>query len=117
MMKQKAALTGNERLWMRIVVLVQSVFGLRMMREVRGMDVIPEAIADARKNAKRHGFTNTKYEAGKAEQWLPKWVKEGWRPDVIVVDPPRTGCDDKLLETILKVKPKQVVTYLVILLH
>ena len=60
-------------------------------------------------NAKRHGFTNTKYEAGKAEQWLPKWVKEGWRPDVIVVDPPRTGCDDKLLETILKVKPKQVV--------
>lgn len=108
--KKAAALTGNEK-------IVDAYCGVGTIglwlandaAEVRGMDVIPEAIADARKNAKRHGFTNTKYEAGKAEQWLPKWVKEGWRPDVIVVDPPRTGCDDKLLETILKVKPKQVV--------
>lgn len=46
--------------------------------EVRGMDVI-RSNCRCKKNAKRHGFTNTKYEAGKAEQWLPKWVKEGWR--------------------------------------
>ncbi|MBK5433356.1 23S rRNA (uracil(1939)-C(5))-methyltransferase RlmD [Bacillus sp. TH25] len=108
--KKAAALTGNEK-------IVDAYCGVGTIglwlandaAEVRGMDVIPEAIEDAKKNAKRHGFTNAKYEAGKAEQWLPKWVKEGWRPDVIVVDPPRTGCDDKLLETILKVKPKQVV--------
>src|SRR5690606_27345577 len=52
--------------------------------------------------------TNATYAVGKAEQLLPKWVKEGWRPDVIVVDPPRTGCDDQLLQTVLKVKPKKM---------
>jgi tRNA/tmRNA/rRNA uracil-C5-methylase (TrmA/RlmC/RlmD family) len=49
------------------------------------------------------------YVTGKAEYWLPKWVKEGWKPDVVIVDPPRTGCDHQLLDTILKVKPKKVV--------
>jgi 23S rRNA (uracil1939-C5)-methyltransferase len=77
--------------------------------EVRGMDVIPESIEDAKKNAKRHGFTNTKYVPGKAEEVLPKWVKKGWKPDVVVVDPPRTGLDKGLLDTILRVEPKKVV--------
>ncbi|MFX3625515.1 MAG: 23S rRNA (uracil(1939)-C(5))-methyltransferase RlmD [Ectobacillus sp.] len=77
--------------------------------EIRGMDVIEESIEDAKKNAKKHGFLNTMYVTGKAEDILPKWAKEGWRPDVIVVDPPRTGCDDQLLNTILKVKPRKVV--------
>ncbi|OOR37786.1 methyltransferase domain-containing protein, partial [Bacillus cereus] len=78
-------------------------------KEVRGMDIIKESIKDARKNAERHNRKNVKYEVGKAEQILPKWIKEGWKPDVLVVDPPRTGCDDALLQTILKVKPKKVV--------
>lgn len=77
--------------------------------EIRGMDIIPESIEDAKKNAKRHGFTNTKYVPGKAEEILPKWVKKGWKPDVIVVDPPRTGLDQQLLNTILNVEPKKVV--------
>ncbi len=77
--------------------------------EIRGMDIIPEAIEDAKKNAARHGFTNTMYVTGKAEVLLPKWVKEGWKPDVIIVDPPRTGCDEQLLKTILQVKPQKVV--------
>jgi tRNA (uracil-5-)-methyltransferase len=77
--------------------------------EVRGMDVIPESIDDAKKNAKRHGITNTKYVPGKAEEVLPKWVKKGWKPDVIVVDPPRTGLDDQLLQTILQVEPKKLI--------
>lgn len=77
--------------------------------ELRGMDTIKEAIDDAKKNAKKHGIHNATYVAGKAEEWLPKWVKEGWRPDVIVVDPPRTGCDEKFLETVLKVKPTKLV--------
>ncbi len=77
--------------------------------EIRGMDVIPESIEDARKNANRHGIKHARYEVGKAEQWMPKWAKEGWRPDVIVVDPPRTGCDDEFLKTVLKVKPKTFV--------
>ncbi|WP_040206355.1 23S rRNA (uracil(1939)-C(5))-methyltransferase RlmD [Neobacillus jeddahensis] len=77
--------------------------------EVRGMDIIPESIEDAKKNAKRHGFTNTKYVPGKAEEVLPKWVKKGWKPDVIVVDPPRTGLDNQLLQTILQVEPKKLI--------
>lgn len=77
--------------------------------EIRGMDVIPESIEDAKKNAERHGIKHADYVIGKAEEWLPKWVKEGWSPDVVIVDPPRTGCDDQLLKTILQVKPKKVV--------
>ena len=56
-----------------------------------------------------HGIKHAKYVTGKAEILLPKWVKEGWKPDVIIVDPPRTGLDEQLLKTILKVKPKKVV--------
>ena len=77
--------------------------------EVRGMDIIPEAIADARENAKRLGFTNATYEAGKSEDIIPRWYKEGYRANALIVDPPRTGLDDKLLETILDVRPEKMV--------
>jgi tRNA (uracil-5-)-methyltransferase len=108
--KKAAALTGTEK----VVDAYCGVgtIGLWLAKdasEVRGMDTIPEAIEDAKKNAKKHGFTNTMYTTGKAETLLPKWVNEGWKPDVIVVDPPRTGCDSALLQTILRVQPKTVV--------
>lgn len=77
--------------------------------EIRGMDIIDESILNAKENAKRHGFANTQYETGKAEVILPKWLKEGWKPDVIVVDPPRTGCDQAFLKTVGKIKPKRLV--------
>lgn len=77
--------------------------------EVRGMDTIEAAIIDAQENAKRHCIDNATYVTGTAEHWLPKWVEEGWKPDVVVVDPPRTGCDQKLLNAIKKVKPKKFV--------
>jgi len=77
--------------------------------EIRGMDVIADSIEDAEKNAERHGISHATYVVGKAEQVLPKWAKEGWKPDVLVVDPPRTGLDQQLLNTILKVKPKKIV--------
>lgn len=79
------------------------------VKSVRGMDIIPEAIEDAQKNAKAMGFDNTYYEAGKAEDIIPKWYKQGYRADAIIVDPPRTGLDDKLLKTILRYQPKQMV--------
>jgi 23S rRNA (uracil1939-C5)-methyltransferase len=108
--KKAAALTGTEK-------IVDAYCGVGTIglwlsegaKEVRGMDVIKESIQDARKNAERHNRNNVKYEVGKAEQIMPRWVKEGWKPDVLVVDPPRTGCDDALLQTILKVKPKKIV--------
>lgn len=76
---------------------------------VRGMDIIPEAIEDAKNNAKAMGFDNTYYEAGKAEDIIPKWYAEGYRADAIIVDPPRTGLDEKLLKTILTYQPKKMV--------
>ncbi|MDY2963400.1 23S rRNA (uracil(1939)-C(5))-methyltransferase RlmD [Streptococcus dysgalactiae] len=79
------------------------------VKSVRGMDIIPEAIEDAQKNAKSMGFDNTYYEAGKAEDIIPKWYKQGYRADAIIVDPPRTGLDDKLLKTILRYQPNQMV--------
>lgn len=77
--------------------------------EIRGMDVIQEGIEDARNNARRLGVKNAHYEVGKAETVMPKWVKAGWKPDVVIIDPPRSGCDDALLDTILKTEAKKVV--------
>jgi 23S rRNA (uracil1939-C5)-methyltransferase len=108
--KKEAGLTGKEK-------IVDAYCGVGTIGlwladeagEIRGMDVIEDSIVDANKNAKAKGYDNAHYVVGKAEYWMPKWVKEGWKPDVVVVDPPRTGCDEKLLKTILDVKPKKVV--------
>ena len=60
-------------------------------------------------NAKRMGFDNTHYEAGTAEEIIPRWYKEGYRADALIVDPPRTGLDDKLLDTIFTYVPEKMV--------
>ncbi|MDR0922036.1 MAG: 23S rRNA (uracil(1939)-C(5))-methyltransferase RlmD [Lactobacillales bacterium] len=78
-------------------------------KEVRGMDTIPQAIEDAQKNVKRLGLTNTRYEVGTAEKLLPKWIKEGFHPTSIVVDPPRTGLDKELVQTLLQNPPEKLV--------
>lgn len=77
--------------------------------EVRGMDIIPEAVDDANANAAANGITNAHYEVGTAEDILPKWAIDGFRPDAIVVDPPRTGLDENLMDTILAVHPEKLV--------
>ncbi|ART75341.1 23S rRNA (uracil(1939)-C(5))-methyltransferase RlmD [Sutcliffiella horikoshii] len=110
LVKEAAQLTGKEK----VVDAYCGVgtIGLWLAEgagEVRGMDTIAESIDDAKENAKRHGYTNMKYVAGKAEKWLPRWVKEGWRPDTIVVDPPRTGLDETFMKTVLDVEPKNFV--------
>lgn len=76
---------------------------------VYGMDVTPEAIADARQNATVAGLTNAHYEVGTAEEWLAKWAASKIVPDALVVDPPRTGLDDQLIATILKYLPGKFV--------
>ena len=77
------------------------------VKNVRGMEIIPEAVADANENARLNGITNAHYEVGKAEEILPKWQNEGLSFDALVVDPPRAGLDDNLIQAILKTKPRK----------
>jgi 23S rRNA (uracil-5-)-methyltransferase RumA len=78
-------------------------------REVRGIEMIPEAVEDARRNAERNGAANASFHTGKAEVLMPKWAKQGLRPDVVVVDPPRTGLDAALIDSLLEVSPAKIV--------
>ena len=73
------------------------------------MEVVPEAVYDARRNAELNGFRNVHFEIGKAEEVIPRWKEEGIKADVIVVDPPRKGCDPALLETMIAMKPNRIV--------
>ncbi|WP_223070513.1 23S rRNA (uracil(1939)-C(5))-methyltransferase RlmD [Paenibacillus caui] len=78
-------------------------------REVRGIETIPEAVQDAKANAERNGRDNASFHTGRAEELLPRWVKSGFSPDVIIADPPRTGLDPAFLEAVLRTKPKRFV--------
>ncbi|WP_391117494.1 23S rRNA (uracil(1939)-C(5))-methyltransferase RlmD [Psychrobacillus sp. L3] len=86
-----------------------SLFLAQKAKQVLGVEIVPQAIEDAKRNAELNGFTNTYFEAGPAEEVIPKWYKEGKQADVLVVDPPRKGCDEALLTTIIEQRPKRVV--------
>ncbi|AJY77556.1 RNA methyltransferase [Paenibacillus beijingensis] len=86
-----------------------SLFLARQAGQVYGVEIVPEAIEDAKRNAELNGIDNASFESGPAEVVIPRWRKEGIAADVIVVDPPRKGCDTALLETILAMKPERVV--------
>jgi 23S rRNA (uracil1939-C5)-methyltransferase len=86
-----------------------SLFLAQKAKKVFGVEVVPEAIEDAKRNAELNGITNAEFAAGEAEVVIPKWYKEGNSADVLVVDPPRKGCDEALLKTIIEMKPKKVV--------
>jgi 23S rRNA (uracil1939-C5)-methyltransferase len=86
-----------------------SLFLAQKAKKVFGVEVVPEAIQDAKRNAELNGFTNVEFAAGEAEVVIPKWYKEGNSADVLVVDPPRKGCDETFLQTIIDMKPKKVV--------
>jgi 23S rRNA (uracil1939-C5)-methyltransferase len=86
-----------------------SLFLAQKARKVFGVEIVPEAIEDAKRNAALNGITNAEFAVGEAETVIPKWYKEGNVADVLVVDPPRKGCDEALLQTIIEMKPKKVV--------
>ncbi|MFK2826027.1 23S rRNA (uracil(1939)-C(5))-methyltransferase RlmD [Bacillus sp. B190/17] len=86
-----------------------SLFLAQKAKKVYGVEIVPEAIEDARRNAELNGITNAEFAAGKAEEVIPEWYKAGITADVLVVDPPRKGCDEALLQTIINMKPKKVV--------
>jgi 23S rRNA (uracil-5-)-methyltransferase RumA len=81
----------------------------KKVKSVHGMDIIPEAINDARDNARALGFKNCHYEIGKAEVVIANMFKSGHKPTALIVDPPRTGLDDALLDALVKNPPAKMV--------
>lgn len=129
-----AGLTGQETVWdLYCGIGTISLFLANKAKQVYGVEIVPQAIEDAKENAKRNGITNAEFFVGKAEEVLPEFYekmsgemqetgtgtairsgKEGTvpdmlHPDVIVVDPPRKGCDEACLNTMLKMQPKRIV--------
>lgn len=81
----------------------------RRAKFVTGIEIVPPAIEDAKKNAARNGIANVSFHAAAAEDLLPKLVSEGLRPDVIMMDPPRKGAEESVLRAIAECAPKRVV--------
>ena len=106
-----AGLTGKETVWdLYCGIGTISLFLAKKAKQVYGVEIVPPAIADARKNAALNGIENAEFYVGKAEEVLPeKYEQEGISADVIVVDPPRKGCDEAVLQTMLKMKPERIV--------
>ena len=86
-----------------------SLFLAGRVRRVYGVEIIPEAVRDARENAKLNGISNAEFFVGKAEEVMPRLHSEGAEADIVIVDPPRKGCDGKLLETIADMNPKKLI--------
>ena len=86
-----------------------SLFLAQHADQVYGVEIVPEAIEDARGNARLNEMNNVTFEVGASEDVIPAWKEQGITPDVIVVDPPRKGCDPRLLDTILQMQPERVV--------
>jgi len=114
-----AGLTGNETVWdlycgIGTITLSMS----KKAKQVYGVEIIPQAIDDANDNAARNNISNAKFYVGKAEEVLPDFYEKesekdsssnALHPDVIVVDPPRKGCDQMCLDTMLKMAPNRIV--------
>lgn len=119
-----AGLTGKEKVWdLYCGIGTISLFLAQKAKQVYGVEIVPQAIEDAKNNAKLNGITNAEFFVGKAEEVLPEFYEklgattvagengdsDMLHPDVIVVDPPRKGCDEACLDTMLKMQPERIV--------
>ena len=111
-----AALSGQETVWdMYCGIGTISLSLAKAAKKVYGVEIVPQAIVDAKENAKINHLSNVAFYCGKAETVVPEFMEgklgdaEGRTPDVVVVDPPRKGCDEQLLSTILHMQPKRIV--------
>jgi len=86
-----------------------SLFLTEKAKKVYGIEIVPEAIEDAKRNCRLNGIENAEFLLGKAEEEAPKLFEQGVSADVVVVDPPRKGCEEKVLETIVEMEPKKIV--------
>jgi 23S rRNA (uracil1939-C5)-methyltransferase len=113
-----AGLTGNETVWdVYCGIGTISLFLAQKAKQVYGVEIVPQAIEDAKHNAKLNGFENAEFYVGEAEKVLPEYYTayakahpgENARADVIVVDPPRKGCEESVLETMVNMQPARIV--------
>ncbi|KRL08155.1 23S rRNA (uracil(1939)-C(5))-methyltransferase RlmD [Liquorilactobacillus hordei] len=77
--------------------------------KVYGVEIVPEAIADAKKNATVNDINNTTFEVGTASEWMSKWSEDGIKPDVVVFDPPRKGLEPEVINSTVKLSPEKIV--------
>lgn len=113
-----AGLTGNETVWdVYCGIGTISLFLAQKAKQVYGVEIVPQAIEDAKRNAEINGIRNAGFYVGKAEEVLPEYYEryakehpgEHARADVIVVDPPRKGCEESVLETMVRMQPERIV--------
>jgi len=112
-----AGLKGNETVWdLYCGIGTISLFLAQKAKKVYGVEIVPQAIDDARNNAKINGIENAEFFVGKAEEILPEYYAQYEKEhgekayaDVIVVDPPRKGCDEALLDTMVEMRPERIV--------
>lgn len=113
-----AGLTGKETVWdLYCGIGTISLFLAKNAKKVYGVEIVPQAVEDAKNNAKINGIENAEFYVGKAEEVLPGYYEryekehEGKRAhaDVIVVDPPRKGCEESLLQTMVDMQPERIV--------
>lgn len=110
LVKQHARLSGNETIWDLYCGI--GTIGLYLASEankVYGVETIGEAVADARYNAALNNIKHAHFIHGKAEEVVPTWSKKGEQVDLIVVDPPRKGCEEQVIDTIKQARPKRVI--------
>lgn len=86
-----------------------SLFLAQKAKKVYGIEIVSDAIADAKMNAEINGISNAEFVVGEAEKVMPKWKEQGFTPDVIVVDPPRKGCEPEFLHAMIAMEPKRIV--------
>ncbi len=108
--KNYAALTGEETVFdLYSGIGTISIFVAENAKKVYGVEVVKPAVEDAKENAEMNEIRNVEFLAGEAEKVVPQMYEKGIRADVVFVDPPRKGCDEKLLDTIIEMQAKKVV--------
>lgn len=105
-----AALVGNERVMdIYCGIGTISLCAARMAKSVVGVELVEKAIEDAKKNAEANGIDNARFYASSAEELVPTLIERGERADVVILDPPRKGSDEKTLDAVIKAKPGRIV--------
>ena len=111
--KEYAGLTGHETvLDMYCGIGTIGLFMADKAKMVVGVETVPDAVEDAKINAEINGVTNCEYYAGKAEVLINTIIKNKYKPDVAILDPPRKGCDRKLLDTLSSIKSIKKIVYI-----